>query len=61
MAAWASDASTLIIAYTSPRPERPSGHKDIRWLDVAMSDPFLVRGVQSVGDLYGNVQQFIDL
>jgi hypothetical protein len=34
------------------------GNKDVAGFDVAMEDAFTVRGVESVGDLDGNVQPF---
>jgi hypothetical protein len=39
----------------------PIGDKNVSRLDVAMDDTFLVGRVQPIGDLDGNVQQFIDL
>jgi len=36
------------------------GDKDVRGLDVAMHDPFAVRGLQRPDGLYGHIEQFID-
>jgi hypothetical protein len=36
-------------------------HEDVRWLDVPMDDALGVRGVESVGDLNRQVQQFVRL
>ena len=36
------------------------GHEDVRWLDVAMNDPLLVRRIQPVGNLDGEIEQFFD-
>ena len=36
-------------------------NEDIRWFDVAMHDALRVRGVQSIGDLNCQLQQFAGL
>ena len=37
------------------------GDKDVRRLDVAMHDPFPVRGLECPGGLDGQIEQLIDL
>ena len=37
------------------------GNEDVCRLDVAMDDSLLMRRVQAVGDLNGQIQQMIDL
>ena len=36
------------------------GDEDVRGLDVAMYDPFPVRGLECPGGLDGEIEQFID-
>jgi hypothetical protein len=35
-------------------------NEDIRWFDVAMHDALRVRGVQSIGNLDGQVEKRVD-
>jgi hypothetical protein len=37
------------------------GDENVRGLDVAMNDPFLVRRVQRIGNLDGETEDFVDL
>ena len=36
------------------------GHKNVGGLDVAMNDPFGVRGIERVGDLRAEIEQRIE-
>lgn len=38
----------------------PQSHKNIGRFDIAMNDAFMMRGVQRVGDLDSQVQQFFE-
>jgi hypothetical protein len=37
-----------------------ASNEDVRRLDVAMSDPLVVRGAQPVGNLNGEIEHFLD-
>ncbi len=40
---------------------RPRGDEDILWLDVAVDDALCVSGLQRIGYLDGETEQFVDL
>jgi hypothetical protein len=58
MAAVYEGVSPVQSPVSSPAP---FGHENVRRLDVAMGDPFLVCRVQAIGYLNGEAEQLVNL